>query len=54
MKLLAVGAHPDDIEIFMLGLLLACKNRGDDIHTIVATDGSKGNVMTSKDLKIKD
>ena len=51
MKILAVGAHPDDIEIFMLGLLLACKNRGDDIHTIVATDGSNGNVLTSNNLK---
>ena len=53
MKLLAIGAHPDDIEIFMLGLLLACKNRGDEIYTIIATDGSKGNVLTSKDLKNK-
>lgn len=53
MKILAIGAHPDDIEIFMLGLLLAYRDRGDEIYTMIATDGSKGNVITSKDLKNK-
>ena len=28
MKILAIGAHPDDIEIFMFGFLAACKQRG--------------------------
>ncbi len=42
MKILAIGAHPDDIEIFMFGFLAACKQRGDEISLIVATDGSKG------------
>ena len=42
MKLLAIGAHPDDIEIFMYGFLSACKNKGDDIFLLVATDGSLG------------
>ena len=40
MKILAIGAHPDDIEIFMYGCLSACKARGDDIALAVAT--SKG------------
>ena len=29
MKILAIGAHPDDIEIFMFGLLSIYSNRGD-------------------------
>lgn len=42
MKILAIGAHPDDIEIFMYGILSIYKSRGDEIFTIVATDGAKG------------
>ena len=42
MKILAIGAHPDDIEIFMFGFLSACKSRGDNIFLVVATDGSLG------------
>ena len=50
MKILAIGAHPDDIEIFMLGLLLICLQRGDEISLIVATDGSAGSVSINKGL----
>ena len=46
MKILAIGAHPDDIEISMFGLLAACKERGDDIHLIIATDGALGGKQT--------
>jgi N-acetylglucosamine malate deacetylase 1 len=42
MKLLALGAHPDDVEIYMFGTLLAAKARGDDVTVAIATDGSKG------------
>ena len=42
MKILAIGAHPDDIEIFMFGLLYNLKQQGCKIYTIVATDGSLG------------
>ena len=38
----AIGAHPDDIEIFMYGLLAACQARGDTLTLIVATDGAAG------------
>ncbi len=51
MKVLAIGAHPDDIEIFMLGLLLSCKARNDDVFIAIATDGSAGNVLDYPDLK---
>ena len=38
----AIGAHPDDIEIFMYGTLAACRERGDKLNLIVATDGAAG------------
>ncbi|MCG8625342.1 MAG: PIG-L family deacetylase [Proteobacteria bacterium] len=38
----AIGAHPDDIEIFMYGLLAACQARGDTLTLIIATDGAAG------------
>ena len=50
MKILALGAHPDDIEIFMYGLLAICKKRGDEIITSIATDGSMGNVLNYSDI----
>lgn len=55
MKILAIGAHPDDIEIFMFGILSVCKKRGDDIGLIVATDGGAGNINMKKKLpKIRE
>ena len=42
MKILAIGAHPDDIEIFMYGFLSLSKDEGHTINLTVATDGSKG------------
>ena len=45
MKILALGAHPDDIEIFMLGLLLCFKSRGDEIYMAIATDGAAGELL---------
>ena len=52
MKILAIGAHPDDIEIFMFGLLSVYLSRGDEIGLIVATDGAVGNVLSNKSLSI--
>ena len=42
MKIVGIGAHPDDVEIFFYGFLAACKARGDDISIAVATDGAAG------------
>ena len=47
MKILAIGAHPDDIEIFMYGLVSTYKKEGNQVFTMIATDGSKGGL--SKD-----
>ena len=42
MKILAIGAHPDDIEIFMFGILCHFKNKGVSVNLLIATDGSLG------------
>ena len=42
LKITALGAHPDDIEIFMYGFLAAAQERGDHLTLFVATDGAKG------------
>ena len=42
MRVLALGAHPDDLEILCAGTLAACKARGDEIVMAVATDGRMG------------
>ena len=42
MKVLAIGAHPDDIEIFMYGLLSIYKKKGNKVYAMIATDGAKG------------
>ena len=53
MKILAIGAHPDDIEIFMFGLLTLFKKRGDQVFLMIATDGAMGGVNTGESLKNK-
>ena len=50
MNILAIGAHPDDIEIFMYGILALFKNRGDIVNTIIATDGSLGGKVQKEAL----
>jgi N-acetylglucosamine malate deacetylase 1 len=42
MKILALGAHPDDVEIYMFGTLAAARTRGATIEIAVATDGAAG------------
>lgn len=42
MRILALGAHPDDIEIFMFGTLAAYRAMGAKIGIAIATDGARG------------
>lgn len=42
MRCLAVGAHPDDIELGCGGVLLKHVARGDEVHLLVLTLGEKG------------
>ncbi len=53
MKILALGAHPDDIEIFMYGLASIYKKEGNEVYTMIATDGSKGGTPGGKSLSQK-
>jgi LmbE family N-acetylglucosaminyl deacetylase len=42
VKILALGAHPDDIEIFMFGTMAAYAAQGAELTFAIATDGAKG------------
>ena len=50
MKVLGIGAHPDDIEIFMYGLLSIFKREGHQVYTMIATNGAKGGIIKGKKL----
>jgi LmbE family N-acetylglucosaminyl deacetylase len=39
---LAVGAHPDDIEFSCTGLLMKLIERGYEVYYVVATNGENG------------
>ncbi len=41
-RVLAVGAHPDDIEILMGGTLLLLRERGWEVHCVNVADGCYG------------
>ena len=38
-NVLAIGSHPDDLEMFCAGTLLKLKDRGNKIYSLVCTDG---------------
>lgn len=42
MKILAIGAHPDDIEYGCGGTLLRATDTGHELHLLVLTDGASG------------
>jgi N-acetylglucosamine malate deacetylase 1 len=42
MRVIGFGAHPDDVEIFFIGLLLTCQAHGHEIGWVIATDGRRG------------
>ncbi len=44
------AAHPDDVELFGGGLLLALKDAGWDIHFVIATDGARADGEPDQDL----
>ena len=45
MNVLAIGAHPDDIEINCGGTLLQCLKRGDNVTACHMSDGDMGHVV---------
>lgn len=50
MRILAIGAHPDDIEIYMFGALAAWAAAGAVIDFAVTTDGSRGGMADPTEL----
>ncbi|MCA1676498.1 MAG: PIG-L family deacetylase, partial [Actinobacteria bacterium] len=42
MSVLAIGAHPDDIELGCGAALLSHRRRGDPVHLLVLTAGGRG------------
>ena len=42
MKVLAIGAHPDDLELYCFGSLLAWRAMGAEVVPVIATDGAGG------------
>jgi LmbE family N-acetylglucosaminyl deacetylase len=42
MNILAIGAHPDDVEAYCAGTLARCAKRGDKVYMATATNGNIG------------
>jgi len=53
MKILAIGAHPDDIEYGCGGFLLKAKRSGDKIYLYVLTKGEKGGIPEVREKEQK-
>ena len=49
MRVLAIGAHPDDIEIACAGTLLKCKARGDEVFVCHLSNGDLGHEIIERD-----
>lgn len=49
MRILAIGAHPDDIEIACSGTLAKCIKRGDTVIVCHVSSGSLGHVLIQPD-----
>ncbi len=45
MRILAIGAHPDDIEIACAGTLAKCVKRGDEVFVCHLSSGNLGHVV---------
>ncbi|NPV53910.1 MAG: PIG-L family deacetylase [Firmicutes bacterium] len=48
MRVLAVGAHPDDLELFCGGTLAKYAQRGDEVFMAIATNGEAGSAVHGK------
>jgi len=48
-RVLAVGAHPDDVEFLCAGTLLRLREKGFEIHVATMTDGDMGSADRSRE-----
>ena len=49
MRVLVIGAHPDDMEIACAGTLLKCRERGDEVFVCHLSDGNQGHEIIEPD-----
>lgn len=49
MRVLAIGCHPDDIEIACSGTLAKCVKRGDEVYVCHLSSGNLGHVIIPPD-----
>ncbi len=49
MKILAIGAHPDDVELSCFGTLALCVKRGDTVVVCSVTNGNLGHDSLDKE-----
>lgn len=49
MRVLAIGCHPDDIEIACAGTLAKCVKRGDEVYVCFLCSGNLGHVIIPPD-----
>lgn len=49
MKVLAIGCHPDDLEINAGGTLAKCAKRGDEVVMVALANGSAGHKVYTKE-----
>lgn len=49
MRVLAIGTHPDDVEIACSGTLIKCVNRGDKVFVCHVSKGDLGHVIIPPD-----
>jgi N-acetylglucosamine malate deacetylase 1 len=50
MRILAIGAHPDDLEIYAFGTLSAWAAMGADLTLAIATDGARGGTAPAAEM----
>lgn len=51
MNILAIGAHPDDIEFGCGGTLIKYAQKGHDVYLLVLTEGGRGGDSTERRLE---
>lgn len=51
MRILAIGAHPDDLEISVYGTLAAWADMGAHLTLAIATDGARGGALPPEELR---
>lgn len=53
MKVLAISAHPDDLELLCAGKLVKFKKLGAEVFTCHVCDGNKGSKVYSSEELVK-